>query len=223
VRPGDRLSVGQRHLLAAPPPHVHADASGGTIGVDIGGIVATNNNVAVNVSVALGGVLTFDVHDNTATNDRSHGLNLFVSANATGNVSGFLRNNIVGTFGTAGSGSEIGFPSACRTRQIPARRSDVTIQISGNEVQESTNFNLINVNQGITGNGGTASPTYLTITNNTFGNSGARGPTFQQNNNTTGSAAVSWMATCSASCDRREASYLGPWSNCGTASAGIHF
>lgn len=169
---------------------IQADHSGtsGTMTADISGATITNNNVAVTVSNANGGNLAFDIHDNpVVTGSRSHGLNLFVGASATGSVLGKFRNNVVGTLGTAGSASQLGFGIRVQNEGVnPAL--PVTVLISGNTVQETAGFNLLNINQGIVGQA-TSRTTNATITGNTFRNSGARAITIQQNNNTNPTAA----------------------------------
>ncbi|MGH9871508.1 MAG: beta strand repeat-containing protein, partial [Pyrinomonadaceae bacterium] len=160
----------------------HSGASG-TATCNISGATFTNNNVAVTVSQAQGGNLKFTVSGNTATGNRSHGLNLFVAAIGTGAVDGSFTNNIVGTLGTAGSGSSLGFGIRVQNEGITAGGRAVNVLINGNTVQETASFSLINVFQGI--NGQTSSTaTNATITGNTLRNSAARAIVVQQNNNT---------------------------------------
>ncbi len=167
---------------------MHLDTSGGSMNATVTGGTYTNNNAAVNVSTATTGVLTFEVNGVSATGNRSHALNLFVAASSTGSVSGKFLNNTVGTSGVSGSGSNLGFGIRVQNESTNGAAMPVTVLINGNTVQETTSFNLINVNQGIAS--GNASPTYATITGNTLGDSGQRGIVFEQNNNvnTTGSA-----------------------------------
>jgi Bacterial Ig domain/Bacterial cadherin-like domain len=127
---------------------VNADTGGGSLTANVSGASFTNNNVAVTVSTALSGNLTFDIHDNpTVTGNRSHGLNLFIADGTTGAISGKFRNNLIGTNGVAGSGSSLGFGIRVQNEAIRA----ATIEIDGNTVRELTNFAAINVNHGIVG------------------------------------------------------------------------
>jgi predicted RNA-binding protein with EMAP domain len=127
---------------------VNADTGGGSLTANVSGASFTNNNVAVTVSTALDGDLTFDIHDNpTVTGNRSHGLNLFIADGTTGAISGKFRNNLIGTNGVAGSGSSLGFGIRVQNEAIRA----ATIEIDGNTVRELTNFAAINVNHGIVG------------------------------------------------------------------------
>jgi len=175
--------------------------SGGTATCNLSGATFTNNNVAVSVSAAIGGSLAFNVSGNTATQNRSHGLNLFVAASTTGAVSGSFVNNIVGTQSVMGSGSQLGFGIRVQNEAV-STTNPATVLISGNTVQElgfpasgpnpATGFAAINVNQGIFGQT-TSRPTNATITSNTVSNVyNSRAIIIQQNNstNTTGSAGL---------------------------------
>ncbi|MFN7562530.1 MAG: beta strand repeat-containing protein, partial [Prosthecobacter sp.] len=180
---------------ASPPATItatalHIDHSGtsGTMTADVSNASFTNNNVAVNVSNANGGNLVFDIHDNpTVTGSRSHGLNLFVAASATGSVLGKFRNNVVGTLGTPGSASELGFGIRAQNEGV-STALPVTLLISGNTVQQTAGFNLVNINLGIAGQA-TTKPLNATITGNTLRNSAARAITIQQNNNSNATSA----------------------------------
>ncbi len=143
---------------------IQADASGGTVVANVSGATFTTNNVGVSVSVALGGTLTFDVNGNTLTGTRSHGLNYFIAGNHTGTSSGKFRNNVIGTFGVAGSGSALGFPVRVQNEAVSA----ATVLIDNNTISESS-FNAINVNVAISTSTGTAT-TAATITNNLIRN-----------------------------------------------------
>lgn len=138
--------------------------TGGTMTCNISGTTFTNNNVGPQASVAGGARMVFDFNGNTVTGNRSHGINVFADANPpfTKAITGRIRNNMVGTFGVAGSGSSLGFPIRVQNEgRIPA-----TLAITGNTVQESTSFTGINVNVGITTVAGSAA-TNVTITGNT--------------------------------------------------------
>jgi hypothetical protein len=142
----------------------------------------TNNNLAVSVSQANGGNLKYNVANNTATGNASHGLSLFVNASATGTSDGSFVNNLVGTSGVAGSGSVNGFGIRVQN-ESSGTSTPVNVLVSGNTVQQTTNFSTVNVNQGIS-TPGTSRPTNVTITNNVLRNSGARAIVVQQNNAT---------------------------------------
>lgn len=165
--------------------------TGGTATCNISGATFTNNNVAVSVSQAQGGNLRFNVSNNTATQNRSHGLNLFVAAIGTGTVDGSFVNNIVGTQGVMGSGANLGFGIRVQNEGVNTT-NPANVLISGNTVQEMTNFSGINVNQGIFAQP-TSRSTNVTITNNTIRDvDNSRAIIVQQNNSTniTGSAGV---------------------------------
>ncbi len=145
---------------------VQCDHSGtsGTLTCNISGATFTNNNVGPQASVAGGAQVVFDFNGNTVTGNRSHGINVFADANPpfTKSITGRIQNNTVGTLGTAGSGSSLGFPIRVQNEgRIP-----VMLAITGNTVQESTSFTGINVNVGITLVAGSAA-TNATITGNT--------------------------------------------------------
>lgn len=124
---------------------VHADASGGTVTANVSTSTFTNNNAAVNVSAALGGSITYDVHDNaTVTGNRSHGLNEFIAANTTGSAHGKFRDNVVGTLGVVNSGSETGYGIRVQNEAIATN----PVLMTGNTVQELTS-SAVNVNHGI--------------------------------------------------------------------------
>ena len=138
--------------------------SGGTLTCNISGATFTNNNVGPQASIAGGGQVVFDFNGNTVIGNRSHGINVFADANPpfTKTITGRIRNNTVGTLGTAGSGSSLGFPIRVQNEgRIP-----VTLAITNNTVQESTSFTGINVNVGIATVAGSAA-TNATITGNT--------------------------------------------------------
>ncbi|HRA22808.1 MAG TPA: hypothetical protein PLK52_04570, partial [Usitatibacteraceae bacterium] len=166
--------------------------TGGTVTCNVSGASFTNNNVAVSVSQANGGNLKFNVANNTATGNRSHGLNLFVAAVGTGTVDGSFLNNTVGTVGVAGSGSSLGFGIRVQNEGT-STASPANVLISGNIVQELASFGGINVNQGIAGQP-TSKTTNVTITNNVIREvDNSRAIIVQQNNATN---ATSAGATC---------------------------
>lgn len=155
---------------------IHADASGGTVTANIANATFTSNNVGVNVSTALDGTLTFDVHDNVLTGTRSHALNYFIAANHTGTSSGKFRNNTIGTLGVASSGSQVGFGVRVQNEAI----SNASVLITNNVIRELAAA-AINVNHGIL-----TSPlllsTNVTITSNTIRNvTAGRAIVVQQN------------------------------------------
>ena len=159
-----------------------SSTGGGDVVCNVTGAGFTNNNVAVSVSSALAGDLTFNVANNTATGNRSHGLNLFVAANATGIAGGRFDGNTVGTQGVAGSGSSLGYGIRVQNEGV-STANPVRVVMNNNVVQETSSFSLVNVNQGIAGQT-SSTATNLTITNNTLRNSAARAIVVQQNNAT---------------------------------------
>jgi hypothetical protein len=159
-----------------------SSTGGGDVTCNVSGAAFTSNNVAVSVSSALAGDLAFNVANNTATGNRSHGLNLFVAANATGTTGGRFEGNTVGTLGVAGSGSSLGFGIRVQNEGV-STVNPVRVVINNNVVQETASFSLVNVNQGIAGQT-SSTATNLTITNNTLRNSAARAIIVQQNNST---------------------------------------
>jgi hypothetical protein len=165
---------------------IHVDASGGTITANVTGATLMNNNVGVNVSTALSGNLTFDVHDNPLiTGNRSHALNVFAAANTTGAVSGKFRNNLIGTAGVAGSGSQLGFGVRVQNEALASMK----VLISGNTIQELANFAAINVNHGIVGSP-LANTTAVTISNNIIRNVNNSRAIIVQANATSGSSSA---------------------------------
>ena len=168
---------------------VNCDVSGtGTMTANVSTCTLSNNNIGLNVSASGGGTLTFDVHDNpSVTVNRSHGLQCYLASDATGQVNGKFRNNVVGTLGTAGSGSDIGFGIRIQNEAVSSA-NPLNLLVSGNTVQETGNFNSLNVNTGLATIASTRT-TNVTITNNAFKNSAARAITIQQNNNTNTTAA----------------------------------
>ncbi len=152
-------------IITATGAQCDHSGSGGTVTCNISGVTYTNNNVGPQGSVAVNGNVVIDFNGNTVTGNRSHGINVFADANApfTKTLTGRIRNNIVGTLGTAGSGSSVGFPIRVQNEgRIP-----MTLAITGNTVQESTSFTGINVSMSITTVAGSAA-TNVTITGNTI-------------------------------------------------------
>lgn len=180
-------AVGGSYTGAAPNTataiHVDASSNGSNVTANISGATFTNNNAATSVSTSLGGVATFNIANNTATGNRSHGMNVFASANGpfTSLISGKFLNNTIGTLGVVNSGSEVG--SGIRIQNEGA--VPVNIQISGNIIQEITSFQGITVNVGLSGVATGGQNTNLTITNNTIRNiNGSRAMAIQDNQTT---------------------------------------
>ena len=137
---------------------IFADASGGSITVDVGSSTFTDNNVGIGVSTATTGTADFNIHDNaTITGNRGAGINVFTNANTTGVMTGSITNNTVGTQGVAGSGSLLG-----RGIQVSIEGGGTTtLLIDGNTVQSIADFEGISVVENVT-----AGVVNATITNN---------------------------------------------------------
>jgi hypothetical protein len=163
---------------------VQCDHSGGsgTVTCNISGADFINNNVGPQGSISNGGSVVANFTDITATGNRSHGINFFTAANSTASLKAKVTNSVVGTLGTAGSGSSLGFGIRLQNEAV-STAADVRLQVTGTTVQETSSFALINVNQGIVGQTSSAASN-VTLTNNTLRNSGARAIIVQQNNNT---------------------------------------
>ena len=155
---------------------IHADASGGSVTANIANATIANNNVGVNVSVALAGTLGFDVNGNTITGTRTHAVNYFISGNHTGTSSGRIRNNVIGAAGVAGSGSSTGF--GVRVQNEAA--GDATVAVTGNTIQELASAAAVNVNHATLASTLTGT-TAVTIGSNTIRNVNARAIIVQQN------------------------------------------
>ncbi|MBI2421795.1 MAG: tandem-95 repeat protein [Candidatus Hydrogenedentes bacterium] len=165
---------------------IQADHSGtsGTVTANISGATFTDNNAAISVSAAQGGSINFDVNGNTATENRSHGLNLFVAASSTGTVTGKFQDNIVGTSGVSGSGSSLGFGIRVQNEGSTSTSNPVTVLIDGNTVREMSNFAAINVNHGIAAQAFSRT-TNVTIRNNVISDvDNSRAIIVQENNST---------------------------------------
>jgi hypothetical protein len=163
---------------------IHCDTAGGSMTCNIGGASFTNNNVAVGVSSAFGGALSFDIFNNQMTGTRAGVVNHFAAANSTAAVSGKIRNNTIGSASAAGSGSTLGSGIRIQNEGSTATASPVTVLVDGNVVQQISEFSGIQVNQGIVGQPFSRT-TNVTITNNLLRDIlKDRGVTVQQNNGT---------------------------------------
>ena len=100
---------------------LNVDASGGSIQADVGTSNFIDNNVGVSLSTATTGTLIFDVHDNDVTGSRGTAINVSSASGATGTINGTIQDNVVGTFGVAGSGSLLGRGIQRRRRRAAAR------------------------------------------------------------------------------------------------------
>jgi Ca2+-binding RTX toxin-like protein len=84
----------------------------GTLNVHLGDGTAgglntfDTNNSGITLSSSNAGNLNFDVNDNTVTHNRAVGV--AINHFGTGTVTGFFRNNVIGTQNQAGSGAQIG-------------------------------------------------------------------------------------------------------------------
>ncbi|HEX8169722.1 MAG TPA: Ig-like domain-containing protein [Thermoanaerobaculia bacterium] len=156
---------------------VHADHSGsGSMTANVSGATFTNNNVGVNASAANAANLTFDLDGNTLTGTRSHALNVFLAANHTGVASGKIRNNVIGTFGVTGSGSQVGVGIRVQNDAVSA----AAVLVDNNSISELSGFPAVNVNVGVSTSTLTQT-TAATITNNTIRNVNSRAIVVQQN------------------------------------------
>ena len=154
-----------------------------TMTANVSTCTLSDNNTGVEVSAAGDSTLTFDVHDNPSIAiNRSHGLSCVIASDATGLINGKFRNNVVGTLGTAGSGSDLGYGIRIEN-QSGSTTNPANLSITGNIVQETANLTSLNVNVGLATIAATKT-TNLTITGNAFKNSGGRGITIQQINTT---------------------------------------
>jgi hypothetical protein len=177
---------------------LHFDASGGTMNATVTGGTFTGHNVLVNLSIATSGVLTFDVNGISGPRNRSSGINLFSNANATGSMSGRIRNNVIGASGVTDSGSYVGSNIVIGNEaNTTANAAPITVSITGNTLHQARSFQLIKIDQGI---GANASPTFATITGNTFGRAGGeRAIAFQQN-----------LGTATSCVDLQGNNFIGP-------------
>jgi VCBS repeat-containing protein len=126
---------------------LNIDASGGSVQADVGTSSFIDNNVAVNLSTATTGSLTFDVHDNgQVTGSRSTGINVSSASGATGTIDGMIQDNVVGTFAVAGSGSLLG-----RGVQVTTSGGGTTnLLIDDNTVQSIASLEGISVVDNVT-------------------------------------------------------------------------
>ncbi|HEX8889752.1 MAG TPA: cadherin-like domain-containing protein, partial [Pyrinomonadaceae bacterium] len=141
----------------------------GTHTVNVSGATFTNNNVGVDCSTTNAST-TFNcnVSNNTFTGSRAQAINSFHNGNSpfTRTFNGTFNNNIIGTLGVAGSGSAVG-----RGIDIDNEGAiNATYTISGNTIQEVTNFEGISVQTGLGGSTTAGGLTQVTITNNTIRN-----------------------------------------------------
>jgi hypothetical protein len=161
---GNTDTSGGRTITATDVQCDHS-GTGGTMTCNIADATFTNNNVGPQASVAGNGTVVFDFNGNNIQGSRAIGINFFADADPPfpKSLQGRVRNNIIGTPGTTGSASSIGFPIRAQNEG----RVPVTIAITGDTISESENFTGINVNHGITLQAGTAA-TNVTITGNTI-------------------------------------------------------
>jgi Calx-beta domain/Domain of unknown function DUF11/Bacterial Ig domain/Domain of unknown function (DUF4214) len=141
----------------------------GTHTVNVSGATFTNNNVGVDCSTTNAST-TFNcnVSNNTFTGSRAQAINSFHNGNSpfTRTFNGTFNNNIIGTLGVAGSGSAVG-----RGIDIDNEGAiNATYTVSGNTIQEITNFEGISVQTGLGGSTTAGGLTQVTITNNTIRN-----------------------------------------------------
>lgn len=172
--------------------HIDHSGTGGTLTATVTGGTFTNNNVAVGASAANQGNLTFDIDGITATGNRSHGINVFVSANSTGAINGTIENNVIGTAGVTGSGAALGNGISIQNEGSTLTGNALRLLVNNNTIQEVQTFTALNVNSGIGGQANTRTMD-LVLSNNVFGDvDGSRAIVVQQNNstNTTGSAGI---------------------------------
>ncbi len=141
-------------------------ADTGIMDVTVQSSTFRDNNVAVDMGLSSGSpTLTFDVLNNpTMTGNRALGINLFTNANGTGNATGTISGNTVGTQGVLSSGSQIG--SGIRIANEGG--GTVTALIENNTVQEIGDGNVNGFEAIIASNSVTASTLNVTITNNTI-------------------------------------------------------
>jgi hypothetical protein len=182
-------------IVTATGTQCDHSGTGGTMTCNISNTTYTNNNVGPQASVANGGNMQSDFNTVTATGGRAHGVNYFVAASYTGSFGATLRNSTVGTLGVPGSASSLGFGVRMQMEGVSTAAS-VRLAVTNNIVQETSSFNLINVNQGIAGQTSTT-PVNATITGNTLRNSGARAILVSQNNATDADSAGNTCADVS--------------------------
>jgi VCBS repeat-containing protein len=138
-----------------------ADTSGAssTVTAVVSGSTFTDNNVATTVSTANGGNAAFEITNNTAVvGHASHGLNTFSNASSTGTIDGTYASNVIGSSGTASSGSNVGNG----IRVAMEGSGTYTVAITGNTIQEVANFEGIYVSERLN-----PGDTHVHITGNT--------------------------------------------------------
>ncbi|MBR1215629.1 Ig-like domain-containing protein [Bradyrhizobium sp. JYMT SZCCT0180] len=144
----------------------------GTLNVHLGDGTAgglntfDTNNSGITLSSALAGNLNFDVNNNLVTHNRAVGI--AVNHFGTGTVTGFLRNNTVGTQGEAGSGAQIGNGLDLHDE---AASGTMTLSVTNNIIQSvgggGLGFEGITAQVGV-GAQNSASTFNLTLTGNTI-------------------------------------------------------
>jgi hypothetical protein len=103
-------------------------------------------------------------------------MNFFVNASHTGTTAGKFRNNVIGTSGVAGSGSQFGFGIRVQNEAL----STASILIDSNTIRELAAFAAVNLNAGLSSSTLTGT-TAMTVTNNVITNVNARAIILQQN------------------------------------------
>jgi hypothetical protein len=148
---------------------LHADASNGTMDVEVGNCTFTNNFASISTSIGGTGTnpdMVFDIHDNPSiVGSGSSAIIVFANANlgSGASISGKIRNNVIGTLGSDKSGSLTGRGIDFGNEgSIPA-----TISITGNTINETYADSIFLIHSVNTTNGGT---TNATITGNTLRN-----------------------------------------------------
>ena len=144
----------------------------GTLNVHLGDGTAgglntfDTNNSGITLSSSNAGNLNFDVNDNTVTHNRAVGV--AINHFGTGNVSGFFRNNVIGTQGQVHSGAQIGNGLDIHDESTSGT---VTLSVTNNIVQSvgdgaGSGFEGIDVQMG-NGTQNSASTMNITLTGNT--------------------------------------------------------
>jgi hypothetical protein len=149
------------------------NADDGTLNVHLGDGTAgglntfDTNDSGITLSSSNTGNLNFDVNDNTVTHNRAVGVAINHFGTAT--VTGFLRNNTIGTQGQVHSGAEIGNGVDIHDESTSGT---VTLSVTGNTVQSVGNgagsgFEGIDVQMG-NGAQNSATTMNITLTGNTI-------------------------------------------------------
>jgi hypothetical protein len=144
----------------------------GTLNVHLGDGTAgglntfDNNNSGITLSSSNAGNLNFDVNNNLVTHNRAVGV--AINHFGTGTVTGFFRNNTIGTQGEAGSGAQIGNGLDIHDE---AASGTMTLSVTNNIIQSvgggGLGFEGINAQIG-NGTQSSASTLNLTLTGNTI-------------------------------------------------------